>query len=184
MGYGFCIIDNPCDQVMLRFARPPPEIHAALRSNLPHHFKSAEWTADESGFYIRGSKHYSAGYGNPFGLACLRGVPPELVLSIQTFVSFSFEPAEPQDGLRLELWYATLDALLHRLLSKRNSIRQWDENLSLTTENKKQEFAKIYRDGQLSILCEVIEELESFLDPIEKGAQTLEEAFQGLLVSS
>jgi hypothetical protein len=180
MGYGFCIVDNPCDQVLLRLARPPSEIHAALKARVPTHFKSDSWNPEESGFHIRSSNHYSGGYGDTFGLPCLRGVPPELVLAIQTFVSFSFDPETLKDNQDEELWFATLDALLHRLQQKRDAIKQWDSSLPSSPQNNRQEFAKIYRDGQLSVLCEVIGELEQFLDPIEKGERTLTESFQGL----
>jgi hypothetical protein len=180
MGYGFCAVDNPCDQVLLRLARPPPEIHAILKSRLPNHFKSNAWIPEESGFYIRGSKHYTTGYENDFGLQCLRGAPTELVLAIQAFVSFSFEPDELDDLAHLSLWYGTLDALLHRLEQKRDAIRQWDSILLVVPQNKRQHFAKIYRDGQLNILDEVIGELKEFLEPIESGEQSLEEAFKDL----
>src|ERR1700744_5373398 len=178
MGYGFCTVDNPCDQVLLRLARPPPEIHAALREKVPMHFKSDSWISEESGFYIRGSNHYSGGYDNTFGLPCLRGVPPELVLAIQTFISFSFDPDDLGDNHEEELWFGTLDPLLHRLQQKRDAIKHWDSTLPAHPQNRRQEFAKIYRDGQLSILSEVIGALEEFLDPIEKGERSLEESFR------
>jgi hypothetical protein len=180
MGYGFCVVDNPCDQLLLRLARPPPEIHAALKAKLPYHFKSNAWIAEESGFYIRGSKHYSGGYDDNFGLSCLRGMPPELVIAIQTFVSFSFDADASDENAHLELWYGTLDALLHRLQQKRDAITQWNSKLPASPQNNRQRFAKIYRDSQLGILTEVITELEEFLAPLENDEKTLEETFKDL----
>jgi hypothetical protein len=180
MGYGFCVVDNPCDQLLLRLARPPAEIYAALKARIPNQFRSDAWIAEESGFYIRGSKHYTGGYDNNFGLSCLRGMPPELVMVIQTFVSFSFGSDASDDNSQLELWYATLDALLHRLQQKRDAITQWDSSLPVSPQNKRQHFSKIYRDGQLSILNEVIAELEEFLAPLENGEKSLEETFKDL----
>src|ERR1700753_20701 len=163
MGYGFCTNNNPCDQVLLRLARPPPEIHAALKARVSRHFKSDTWSAEESAFYIRGSNHYSGGYADIFGLPCLRGIPAELVLAIQTFVSFSIDPEVLGDDYEEALWFGTMDALLHRLQQKRDAIRHWDSELPATPQNIRQKSAKIYRDGQISILCEVIGELEKFL---------------------
>jgi hypothetical protein len=192
MGYGFCIKDNPCDQVVLRLAKPPPPIHAALRHQLPATFTSADWSTDESGFYLRGSAHYAGGYVNPLlsnsggsstGASALRGIPPALLSALHIMVSFAFESGQTSDRARqAERWWATFDALLARLEHKRDAIVVWDEHLPAEgPRNRCQAFAKIYRDGQLAILNEVIAELDGVLGPLDRGEVDMVEAFEPLL---
>lgn len=178
LGYGFCLANNPCDQVAVRLSKPPPPIHDALKSRMPLHFKSNEWTTEESGFYIRGRAHYAGGYPNPFGLPCLRGVPAELVLALQTIVSFVFTSENKDEKTqKLELWWATLDSILDRLQQKREAICAWNGRLPEAPENSAQHFAKMYRDGQLTILNEVIAELNELLGPLERGQKDLGQTF-------
>jgi hypothetical protein len=182
MGYGFCEPDNPCDEVSVLLAVPPPALHRALRLAHPAHFVAARWTDAEAGFFIRGRAHFAGGYANPWpALPCLRGVPPMLVRTIRTMVGESFEleggDRDEREGM---LWYATLDTLAARMKQKSDDIRQFDGTLT-TPRNKKQEYAKIYRDGQLKILEEVWEELNSVLEDLDVGEKDVKEAFAGVL---
>jgi hypothetical protein len=59
---------------------------------------------------------------------------------------------------------AAVDAILERLISKYQGIRQWDEQWPPEPKNKKQRFANMYRDGQLAILEEIIGELQNYLE--------------------
>jgi hypothetical protein len=185
MGYGFCEPNNPCDEVAVLLAAPPPPLHRALKRAYPAHFTSADWTDAEAGFFIRGSAHFSGGYPNPWpALACLRGIPPMLVRTIRTMVGETFE-LEGDDEAEREgmLWYATLDTLASRMKQKSENIRQFDRTLT-TPRNKKQEYAKIYRDGQLKILEEVWEELNSVLEDLDSGEKDVTEAFAGVMSTS
>jgi hypothetical protein len=162
----------------MRLAQPPPMIHDALRHTMPDHFKSKEFNPDEFIFRMRGSKHYTGGFENPmrkYGIACVRGLPEEMLLTLHMLASYGIMP-ESQDPLRKEgeLWYATLDILLARLQDTRDQITKWDSELPPKPQNRCQEAAKIYRDGQLAILNEVIGEFEDFLGPLEQGMDYME----------
>ena len=96
-------------------------------------------------------------------------------------VSFSFESSyDDVEHKQAELWWATLDQLLMRLQQKRAVILQWDNQLPSAPQNRFQEFAKIYRDGQLSILGDVIGDLEGFLQPLEEGAVDMIDLFRSM----
>lgn len=178
MGYGFCIQENPADEVVVRLGRPPPQIHSILKTSLPQRFKSAEWDPTEAGFFIRGSKHHTGGYPDSFGLSCLRGIPSDLVISIQIMVSTAFESSyEHPEHKRAELWWATLDQLNERFQQKLMSITQWDDQIPASPQNKCQQAAKIYRDGQIAILTEVMEELDSVLGPLDREEISFVDAF-------
>ena len=163
-GYGFCIPDNPCDEVALRIGKPPNVVFASLGAQYPERFSSGEWTDEAAMFFIRGSGHYSGGYGHTGDdNTHLRGVPPELLGTIRAILDYSYK----QQGEQLadeHLGPAAVDAILERLIGKYNGIRQWDEQLPTEPANDKQRFAKMYRDGQLEILAEVIGELQEYLE--------------------
>lgn len=178
MGYGFCILDNPCDQLLLRIAKPPPEVHAVLKSKLPRHFKSDAWTAEESGFYIRGHGHYSGPY--PTGLPALRGIPLDLALSMQALISHFYDFRQNSEDPKEELWHATIDAILDRLQQKSSAIITHDIFLPDQPANNRQKQAKLYRDGQLLILSEVIGDLQGCTNLIDLGHQTAKDTFHGL----
>jgi hypothetical protein len=178
LGYGFCLPDNPCDEVGMRLAQPPPIIHEALQQTMPDHFKSKEFDPTEFIFRIRGSKHYTGGYENPMrdhGITCARGIPEEMALTLQLLASYGIMP-ESHDPLRkeAELWYATFDLLLQRLQATRQQITRWDAELPSKPQNQCQQAAMIYRNGQLDILNEVIGELEDFIGPLEQGMDYME----------
>jgi hypothetical protein len=162
-GYGFCILHNPCDEVAVRIGKPPDPVHLLLREKYPERFKTSEWTDEDAMFFIRGCNHYSGGYERHESEAHLRGVPHELMHTIIAILEHSYtqqgEELRP-DVLNL---YAT-DAILERLITKYNGIKQWDERLPEEPANDKQKFAKMYRDGQLEILVEVIGELQEYLE--------------------
>jgi hypothetical protein len=181
MGYGFCELNNPCDEVTVLLAPPHPIIHAALRRAYPEHYVAPTWTDAEAGYHIRGSDHFS-GYDNPWpALPALRGIPPMLVRTIRTMVGESFEleggNAREMDAMT---WYATFDTLAGRMRTKIDNIRQFDAKLT-TPKNRKQEFAKTYRDGQLKILEEAWNGLNEVLMDIELGTKEPTEAFAAVI---
>lgn len=157
MGYGFCIPNNPCDQVTIGLGKPPEEVHAALRQAFPLQFSSPEWTAEQSAFFLRGSRHYSGGFQHE--ISCLRGIPPELFHTICAILSYSNGDMDDE-----ELVDATVGAILDRLRVKRTAIVRWDDELPDVPQNIRQMYAKIYRDGQIEILTEIIGELEGYFE--------------------
>jgi len=167
--------------VTVALAQPPPHIHQALRDQYPHHFQDKGWIAEEASFRIRGSGHYAGGYLPP-ALPCLRGIPPMLVMTIQSLVAETFEldDDDPREMAAM-LWYATLDSIAFRMKQKIEAIRQFDRKLPKQPHNRKQEHAKIYRDGQLKILEEVDRELNAVLGPLENDDADFKAAFVDLI---
>lgn len=162
-GYGFCIQNNPCDEVALRLGKPPEPVLAQLQATYPQRYPSSDWTDEAAMFFLRGSNHYSGGYELAGGdVAHLRGIPRELLGTIRAILDYSFkQQGEEMPKTHLEL--ATVDAILERLMAKLNGIVQYDEDLPAEPSNDKQRFAKMYRDGQISILKEIIGEIETYL---------------------
>jgi len=168
MGYGFCIKDNPCDEVAIRLGRPPEPVHEAMKTLHPNHFRSEDWDPAEGTFYLRGSVHYTGGYDSQ--LPCLRGVPPEMFSMVLNTVALMRESPdedgsegaeeEADEGLIMQ----AIEGFLQPLRAKLSGITNWDSTLLDRPRNAHQEHAKVYRDGQVSILTEVIQELEGFLE--------------------
>jgi len=182
VGYGFCIENNPCDFFLFKLVPPPPEIHQILKVKISEHFKSAEVADEELRFFLLGSNHYEGGYGAPLGLSCLRGIPQALVLATQILIvhTMGFEEVEEDGSLNLDVWYATLDTLFHKVEVSRDAIQQFDPLLPSNPRNKREHNAKLYREGQLRILNEIHGELETFLAPLEDSQISLKDAFSSL----
>jgi hypothetical protein len=151
----------------MRLGRPPLQVHTALRKKYPARFTTPEWDPEAATFFLRGSKHYSGGYPPPMHsvkLQCLRGLPPDFFGTIHTILTYAFQNQhEGEEISEEELVEATLYAILERLVEKRNGIVKWDDLLVDGPKNSKQKFAKVYRDGQLEILEEIIGELKGHL---------------------
>jgi hypothetical protein len=167
MGYGFCIPSNPCDEVPIRLGRPPPPVQEQLRLKYPTRFSTSDWDPEAATFFLRGSRHYSGGYPPPMHevkLRCLRGLPPDFYRTIHSILRYAFQTQHAGEEItEEELVEATLDAILERLVDKRNGIVKWNDELPAEPQNIKQKVAKIYRDGQLEILEEIIGELQGQL---------------------
>jgi hypothetical protein len=185
MGYGFTLSQNPCDEVPIRLGRPPPAVHAALRTKLTARFTSTEWNPDEATFYLRGRGHYTGGYTSEYThlddedsalaiAACLRGLPIDFYRTVHTIMQCAFGAQAAAEGTQAiedeELRDATLGVILERLVQKRDGIAAWDGELPVKPANARQAYAKIYRDGQVGILEEVIGELEMCLEEREEEA--------------
>jgi hypothetical protein len=155
MGYGFSHENNPCDEVTIRIGQPPKEVFTALRDAFPVQFSSPEWTAESSTFYLRGSKHYSGGFQHD--PSYLRGIQPELFHTVSAILSYSNGEMNDDD-----IADATVSAILDRLRDKRMAILKWNSVLPVEPQNMRQAYAKIYRDGQITTLEEIIGELEQY----------------------
>jgi hypothetical protein len=193
MGYGFCIANNPCDQFALRLAKPPDTVINVLTERYPRTFNGLSesgWNDEIAGNWLRGKNHYSGGHDNTLNLPCLRGIPLRLFLTLSTICEFcsssdrhpnSDESPADEEMRMIVVWLDTLDAILQRLEHKRGSIRQFDPVLeSRGPHNAKQVAAKMYRDGQLQILDEIIGELESLFGEIERDESSMGQAFEGV----
>jgi hypothetical protein len=172
MGYGFCIPNNPCDQVAIRLAYPYEQTHAELKRCIPTHFKSESWSDQESVFYIRGSNHYSGGYTNSWNKKFLRGLPQEFVLALRIIIEPSWESQQEdldnERAIEAELWFDIFEIVLDRLREKQRAVSDVNKDLPVSPQNERQRQAKAYRDGQLDILQEVIREIETWYLPIGK----------------
>jgi len=174
MGYGFCIKNNPCDEVAIRLGRPPEPVHEAMKQLHPEHFKSEDWDPTEGTFYLRGSGHYTGGYDSQ--LPCLRGVPPEMFSMVLNTVALmrdapdvdAEEDAEEEadEGLIMQ----AIEGFLQPLRAKLSGITKWNGALLDKSQDARQEHAKTYRDGQISILTEIVQELEAFSEEPQPSA--------------
>lgn len=181
MGFGFCIADNPCDQVTLRLNEVPPEVHQKLREEMPHRWRGRTRNPQESVFHIRGASHYDFGYAGSRlpALRCLRGVPPDLTHSVLVILRASIDNAGGSSRTITEqqLWAGTLDTILQRAKVSLQAICRWDSTLPQDLPTERAETASLYRSGQKQILGQLIAELECFLDPVKGGRISVEDAF-------
>jgi hypothetical protein len=183
MSYGFCLPDNPYDQVAFRLGRVSPEIHHKLRERVPSHWRSRTWDPQEAIFYIRGTSHYTSGYPNTYGipkLNCLRGIPPELAHSIYTIMLAYSKDTVPSDGVddKKRIWVGTIDALLQQAETTLLGITRWNSELLDSPLTAGAKAALIYRTEQVKILKEVILELGAFMGPLRRDEIGVEDAFR------
>ncbi|KFY66850.1 hypothetical protein V496_01909 [Pseudogymnoascus sp. VKM F-4515 (FW-2607)] len=182
MGFGFCIPDNPYDQVAVRLGEIQPEMHRKLRDDIPDHWRSETWEPKESVFYLRAASQYTPGYSNMYGvpkLSCLRGIPPELAKSLYLIILDRNKLAALSEEVAGEKknWVGIIDALLHQMEYTLMGINQWNGELPDFPSTAGAKAALIYRTGQVKILEEVISELKKFMDPLRAGVVSIEDSF-------
>ncbi|KAF2104297.1 SET domain-containing protein [Rhizodiscina lignyota] len=165
LGYGFTLPGNSADEVMVRLSKPPPPVHEVLKATLPQHFQSGEWDSSEGMFFLRGPKHFTGGYSH--GIECLRGVPFEMfrmLAEMMYFMSTSESDGAGDLPEESEQFGYVVEEILHFLKQKLSLILINDpKGLPV---NRKQEFAKIYRDGQVEILKCIVGELDGYLKTV------------------
>lgn len=147
---------------MVRLGKPPPPVHAVLKSTLPEHFKSEEWNSSEATFYLRSPNHFSGGYDH--GIMCLRGIPFEIFRMLAETVYFM--STGETDGAgdlpeESEQFGYVVEEFLHPLRQRLELIVA--NKVQGEPVNQKQAYAKVYRDGQIEILECIISELEERL---------------------
>ncbi|RYC61509.1 hypothetical protein CHU98_g4720 [Xylaria longipes] len=167
MGFGFCIPDNPYDQVAVRLGQLQPEIHSKLHDSIPSHWQSETWKPEESVFYLRATSQHSFGYSNVYEdskLSCLRRIPPELPKSVYIILlERNKAVGVPEEAASdKQIWEGTINVLLHQMEQALIGITQWDRELSDPPSTGGAKTALIYRMGQVKILEEVISELKMF----------------------
>ncbi|KAH8730875.1 hypothetical protein GQ44DRAFT_606257 [Phaeosphaeriaceae sp. PMI808] len=178
LGYGFCLIDNPIEQFPLKLAFPPmlqqyaQETGLFRPENVPFCMSTDFLNKDPNT-----EQHFLRAKGHPFGrydncIPFFSGIPPYIVhfFFAQTLLSLDLDIEDiniQRPGLKITVQVLTL---LHQALTQRCS------SLPLTIDhhptNKKQEYAKIYRDGQAKIIHSIRLELHSALSRIHAPAGT------------
>lgn len=173
-GYGFCIPNNPCDTVAFRFAQLPPPVVKEM---------TKAFGKCEPVLHVRGRNFYGGLYPvtlEDYPKVTKSGIPQELWAVMEEFKKF-----ECNGGSERAVWRDTLSArcdLLELLSTRYDNIDQWVEFPQPEPLNDKQLYAKMYRDGQMTILRENIEQLEELL--LGEDFFTLEEALEALRVDS
>ncbi|KAJ9635134.1 hypothetical protein H2199_008620 [Coniosporium tulheliwenetii] len=172
MGYGFCIPENPCDEVAIRLSKPPPPVHTVLRSLYPSHFLSADWTTSESTFYLRGHSHYSGGYEH--AILGAGGIPfPMLMVFILIVAHTRGQPLETAAcSPTARQVIGAIRHLLVPLRIKLDTVARSSKNLA-EPKNIRQRYASMYRNGQLVILTDVVNQLESKLESFRQADHSL-----------
>lgn len=148
---------------MVRLGKPPDPVLKVLNSTLPSHFTSP-WEASQGTFYLRGPNHYSGGYDH--SMPALRGVPIEMfhmITEMAYFMSTGDEEGAGEIPIDSEQYGIVLEEFLFPLKQKLAMIQNPKLEIGGEPKNTKQTFAKHYRDGQVEILTNVIEELEQYL---------------------
>ncbi|KAH6633360.1 hypothetical protein C7974DRAFT_392629 [Boeremia exigua] len=178
LGYGFCLLDNPIEQFALKLAFQPELMQYATQMGLMKP-ESVPFGMDTSFLKTDPNKeqHFLRAKGHPFGryqnsISFFRGVPPFIVhfFFIQTILSHdisldSINGERPDEKVTVQIL-----ALLHQALTQRSSTLP----LTFAAEptNVKQQFAKIYRDGQAKIVHAVRTELQSAINTLRVPPNT------------
>lgn len=181
-GFGFCIPDNPYDQVAVRIGQIQPEMHRKLHNGIPSHWQSETWDPQESVFYLRVMSQNTSSY-NTCGvpkLSCLRRLPPELVKSVYIIMLEHSEGAvsSNEEANEKKVWVGTIDVLLHQMEYTLKGITRWDGELPDFPSTARAKAALIYRTGQIKILEEVILDMKTCMDPLRAGEIGIEDLFK------
>ncbi|EMC98000.1 hypothetical protein BAUCODRAFT_146595 [Baudoinia panamericana UAMH 10762] len=189
MGYGFCIPNNPRDEVLLTLKAPPEALQVELKRIHPGYFTSSgQWSGEKATFRLQSPRAYSQeSVGHviqqlPRGLLellyCIlrheRGLP--IIGSEESIKEFTDAP----DGERYFPHIARM--IVQSLVPK---LQRLDAvALPEKPANNRQRQASIYRESQREILQTVIEALRistrSLLKtPEEPGSRLV--TFEGLI---
>lgn len=173
LGYGFCLEDNPHDKVLLTLKAPPEELQKELRKIQPGYFeerrddKDGEWSSEKATFGLQQPVH------DPERPEAVFDRLPEPLLELMIYMlrherglSFSFverplfyltAPNSAGRQYRAPITRMIVTSLLPKLAKLQASTPQNPPT------NKKQQQAKIYRDGQMRILEHVTGGLRNYL---------------------
>jgi hypothetical protein len=169
LGYGFCLENNPIEQFPLKLAFPPmlQEYAQAVGLLEPMNVPFG-MSIDLSDKDPDTEQHFLRAKGHPFGrydnlIPFFQGIPPYIVrfFFIQTLLSLELDVQTidvSRPGPRITLQVLTL---LHQAIEQRSQTLPL--SLAQQPQNVKQEYAKIYRDGQARIIHSVRLELQSAL---------------------
>ena len=171
MGFGFCIPNNPYDQVAIRLGPVQTKVHHRLRECVSSHWKSETWDPRESVFYLQVASHNTSSHSTghaALNLNYLRGLPPELARSVYIIMLESSE-ATGEVGSEKQIWEATICVLLYQMEQRLMEITKWDGKLPRAPVTPRARAALIYRTGQVNIMEEVISDLKSFIGILKEG---------------
>lgn len=152
LAYGFSLPHNPADHVAVRLRGRPDP------------------------FYLRGAAHYAGPYAGTAALG-LGGVPGPLLGAVR-------ELSEDGRGV-VEAWADTVAVVGAMVRRRREAMEMWDAQLGdggRVAGNRRQEAARVYREGQIGILREVEEQIEGVLGRLEDGLADVEEVFGAFTV--
>ncbi|TKX18134.1 putative ribosomal lysine N-methyltransferase set10 [Elsinoe australis] len=165
MGYGFCIEGNPYDCVFETLKSPPRELHKLLRVIHPGYFTTMGlWNSDAATFRLSGSQDPQESVWDR--------IPVPLVELFYYIVVFErgllVTPIEedPKDYLLTGHGRRVLPRIafyiVSSLMPKITKITEANATLPSQPANEKQRYAKMYRDGQLSIMHSLREGLLNY----------------------
>jgi len=190
LGYGFCVANNPYDGVLLTLKAPPRELQTELRRVHPGYFKACgDWNSEHATFRLRQPTTSTGRQPDQIFHEL-----PEPLLELLLYI-LRYERGIPFQFYELPLEYLTdnvngrrylpqiAKAIVQSLAPKLANL-QAVELPSQLPQNKKQYYARIYRDGQVSILQSIISALRSFTrslikDPLASGSRFL--TLEGLI---
>ncbi|KYG48717.1 hypothetical protein M433DRAFT_131898 [Acidomyces richmondensis BFW] len=190
LGYGFCVADNPYDGVLLTLKPPPRELQTDLRRVHPGYFEAGgDWNGEQATFRLRRPTTLPGRQPDHIFHEL-----PEPLLELLLYI-LRYERGMPFQFYELPLEYLTDNvngrrylpqiarAIVQSLAPKLSILEAVDLPTQLP-HNKKQYYAKTYRDGQILILQSIIDALRAFTrslikSPLATGSQFL--TLEGLI---
>ena len=172
LGYGFCLEDNPIEQFAPKLAFSPVLQEFAQETGLlkpkyvpfgmPTEFLKTDPKLEQH--FLRAKGHRFGRYENhvPF----FRGIPPSIVhlFFVQTMLTLGL------DVYDVNIERPGIIIVLHILVLLHQAIEQRCHNLPLIAQqepkNKKQRYAKIYRDEQARIIHSIRRELQTAINKL------------------
>ncbi|KJX94908.1 hypothetical protein TI39_contig4150g00009 [Zymoseptoria brevis] len=181
LGYGFCIPDNSDDKVLLTLKPPPSDLQADIRPFQPGYFSStnAQWSSEKATF---GIQRLSWSDGMSTDPVSLFQQLPEPLLELMLYIlrhtrglPFVFQ-SDPLPYLTGQSSSGTqylpfLARMIVQSLAPKLATLQASTPPS-EPANKRQNLAKVYRNGQISILTSVMNSLRSYLCSLLPSTKT------------
>jgi hypothetical protein len=174
MGYGFCIPDNPCDEVTVQVGALPPAVQEKLKASDMQQFKSETWTPSQTVFHIRAPGHCCGEYPSP--AACLRWIPPELFTLTLELILYNRGPqgiehtdsSNPSGRMIL----TGIRQVVIPLRTKLRTIMDGAKDCPPEPRNEKQRYSQIYRDRQMDILSINVQNIEKVIQDLHDAGRT------------
>jgi hypothetical protein len=183
IGYGFCMVDNPNDTVLLTLKPPSEELQVSLRESYAGFFTTdGQWNGDKATFKLRRMNHEMA-----IATSAFDGLPEPLLELLTHIIRFDrglpFEPLpeisqylkDPSShGRRYRPFVARM--IVTSLAPKYQKLQAGSAQLPQQPQNARQAQAKIYRDGQSEILLGTMNGLRTSLRVFRPETQELPQA--------
>ncbi|KAK6442425.1 hypothetical protein LTR95_001333 [Oleoguttula sp. CCFEE 5521] len=170
LGYGFCIMNNPNDTVMLTLRSPSEELQSHLRSSHAGYFDaSKQWDTEKATFKLRRLQQQLEPSEKIFDelpvpllelltliIRSERGLRFEAVSDVSVYLLQTDSP-----GRQYLPFIARM--IVTSLIPKLQKLQAQTSRLPATPRSTKQMQAKIYRDGQVEIMSNTAQSLRGFL---------------------